>query len=134
MKRNSGIYNQIFNENRPPSEERSPPLKLILIFLLLSSEMVFRIVIEDLFSWFDSGLGHLNFTKNLVLFLFTFQVKARKLFNFNNHAAFSRNHHYVVNNSGLILEDHAFHISIGGEGLCMIFLEYIIEFGAFQES
>ena len=63
--------------------------------------MVFRIVIEDLFSWFDSGLGHLNFTKNLVLFLFTFQVKARKLCNFNNHAAFSRNHHYVVNNSGL---------------------------------
>ena len=33
----------------PPSEERSPPLKFILIFLLLSSEMVFRIVIEDLF-------------------------------------------------------------------------------------
>ena len=28
---------------RPPSEERSPPLKLILICLLLSSEMVFRI-------------------------------------------------------------------------------------------
>ena len=64
--------------------------------------MVFRIVIEDLFSWFDYGLGHLNFTKNLVLFLFTFQMKARKLCNFNNHAAFSRNHHYVVNNSGLI--------------------------------
>ena len=88
--------------SRPPSEERSPPLKLILIFLLLSSEMVFRIVIEDLFSWFDYGLGHLNFTKNLVLFLFTFQMKTRKLCNFNNHAAFSRNHHYVVNNSGLI--------------------------------
>ncbi|MEQ2758322.1 hypothetical protein AAAT95_07995, partial [Hominifimenecus microfluidus] len=49
-----------------------------------------------------NGLGHLNFTKNLVLFLFTFQMKARKLCNFNNHAAFSRNHHYVVNNSGLI--------------------------------
>ena len=65
--------------------------------------MVFRIVIEDLFSWFDYGLGHLNFTKNLVLFLFTFQVKARKLCNFNNHAAFSRNHHYVVNNSGLVM-------------------------------
>ena len=31
--------------------------------------MVFRIVIEDLFSWFDYGLGHLNFIKNLVLFL-----------------------------------------------------------------
>ena len=61
---------------------------------------LFRIVIEDLFSWFDSGLGHLNFTKNLVLFLFTFQMKTRKLCNFNNHAAFSRNHHYVVNNSG----------------------------------
>ena len=59
-----------------------------------------KIVIEDHFSWFDYGLGHLNFTKNLVLFLFTFQVKARKLCNFNNHAAFSRNHHYVVNNSG----------------------------------
>lgn len=85
----------------PPSEERSPPLKLILICVLLSSEMVFRIVIEDLFSWFDYGLGHLDFTKDQVLFLFTFQVKAKKLCNGSNNAAFSRNHRFAVNNSGL---------------------------------
>ena len=85
---------------RPPSEERSPPLKLILICLLLFSEMVFRIVIEDLFSWFDYGLGHLNFTKDQVLFLFTFQVKAKKLCSCSNNAAFSRNHRFAVNNSG----------------------------------
>ena len=43
------------------SEERSPPLKFILICLLLSSEMVFRIVIKGLFTWFEYGLGHLYF-------------------------------------------------------------------------
>ena len=63
--------------------------------------MVFRIVIEDLFSWFDYGLGHLNFTKDQVLFPFTFQVKATKLYNCSNDAAFSRNHRLAVNNSGL---------------------------------
>ena len=65
--------------SNPPSEKRSPPLKFILICLLLSSEMVFTIVIKDFLSRFDFWLWYLNLTKNEVLFLFTFQVKAIKL-------------------------------------------------------
>ena len=41
--------------------------------------MVFTIAIKDFLSRFDFGLGHLNLTKNEVLFLFTFQMKAVKL-------------------------------------------------------
>ena len=51
----------------------------------------------------DYGLGHLNFTKDLVLFLFTFQVKAKKYWNCSDHAAFSCNHRSAVNNSGVVM-------------------------------
>lgn len=71
-----------------------------MIFLLLSSEIVFKIVIEDLFSWFDYGFEHLNYIKNLVLFPFTFRVKEGILKYYSNYAAFSRNYRIAVNNSG----------------------------------
>ena len=80
------------------------PLKLILICLLLSREKVFRIAIKDLLLGLVDGFEHLDFTKNLVLFLFTFQVKAANLCNNSNDAAFSRFHRKAVNNSGLICE------------------------------
>ena len=41
--------------------------------------MVFTIAIEDFLSRFGFGVGHLNHTKDEVLFLFTFQMKAVKL-------------------------------------------------------
>ena len=47
-------------------------------------------------------IRHLNLTKNEVLFLFTFQVKAVKLRNYSNHAAFGRFHRGAVNISGLM--------------------------------
>ena len=56
----------------PPSEERFPPLKFILIFLLLSSEIVFKIDIRGLPFLGIVLIWHLNFTKKEVLFLFTF--------------------------------------------------------------
>ena len=48
-------------------------------------------------------IRHLNLTKNEVLFLFTFQVKAVKLRNYSNHAAFGRFHRGAVNISGYML-------------------------------
>jgi len=48
-------------------------------------------------------IRHLYFTKNEVLFLFTFQVKAVNACNYSNGAAFSRSHRIAVNNSGIIM-------------------------------
>ena len=56
-------------------------------------------------------IRHLDFTRNQVLFLFTFQVKATKLCKCSYNVAFSQNHHFVVNNPGLGISCMA--VSIG---------------------
>ena len=93
-----------FIRRRPASEDKSPPLKFILICLLHSRLKVFKILVKDSFRWYFL-ISHLNFTTESNPFLFTYWVKCNIQLKYSNSVAFSHFHHIVVNNSGIVINN-----------------------------
>jgi len=65
----------------PASEDKSPPLKFILTRLLLSRDVVDKVVMRAPFSGVLLIFEQSHFTRNRALFMLTCQMKAKSLKN-----------------------------------------------------
>ncbi|WP_274942048.1 hypothetical protein [Chordicoccus furentiruminis] len=84
----------------PVSEDKLPSLKFILTRLLLSRDVVDKIVMRAPFSGILLIFEQSHFTRYRALFYVHLSDESKKLEKQSNFVAFSRNHRVTVNNSG----------------------------------